>query len=748
MSNAQIHIELDSNNVQSIHELCKVGVGNKSESICGVDSQAMVFDIDHDIITYNTDKLTGANLLVTDSCTYNLRGHVKEWKDSLIDKLINTSGETIFSMPGISFGTTLSYYPVQDTNYLAQGLRKTYWINASETILGIPVQFGVASGDGISMNEDVLAAPFVYNFQFDYLQYLTNYKKELVVDLLSNQDEIVAHFESIDFVDSIDIYNVLKDTLANVDYMVFINNAKEEKATVLDSISNCYEVDTMRLVTLDSIIGKYESYRNEFNRLVAFQQKYYSLKKEYDVYTAKLDEAKGLITNSSPMDLLSNAEGLGLSTSLPKWPLNFRNLSYGAQFVSHTPLTFQNYASHGLDVEYTVDNLIANVGILNRKWRSGLEIVAEDSLFNPYSNNQSGYLAAVGFGNLDSSYVLFTTAIIREIIGNAENGIAYSNLLLSFYQRKQLFEDWIIEYEIANSGYNTNPIYNDSMQVGGIRKRVATFGKLGYTIDKSNSTIFVDHAHTGVSFISLGSPFLRPGTNNLGVGLTQSLLNFGLSATYKYIFSNSIKSNPEAFQSRYHMLQLDYTMKKLGSFHLSMTPYRYNFSIPEADGASSAMNANLFNVLVVIQVPSKKLPNTTMVNYANYSTQSSFLDTVLFIETHSISVNSSVSVSGKEFVMNAFYQLPTDEEFVPFANSISVLGEVVQRSYLNISIGPKYLDYGLFNDQLGGSVNLSWRLGKYVLGTLNLDKYAEIEDAKPSYYSDIFFNTSIVLTIN
>lgn len=748
MSNAQIHIELDSNNVQSIHELCKVGVGNKSESICGVDSQAMVFDIDHDIITYNTDKLTGANLLVTDSCTRNLRAHVNEWRDSLIDNLTNAGGGAIFSMPNISVGTTLSYYPVQDTNYLVQGLRTTYWVNASETIMGMPFRFGVVTGDGISMNEDVFNTPLVYNFEFDYLHYLTDYKEDLVVDLLSNQDEIVSKFESIDFADSIGIYNAVKDTLANIDYMVFVNKAKEEKVAILDSISNCYEVDSMNLATLDSIIEKYESYRNEFNRLVAFQQKYYNLKKEYEGYVSSLEHAKDVIANTNPKALLANAEALGLNSSLPKWPLNLRNVSYGAQFVNHTPLTFQNYASHGLMVDYNADNLIVSTGILNRKWGTGLSIVSEDSLFNPYSSNQAGYLAAVGFGDLDSSYILFTTAIVKEVLGFEMSDMEYSNMLISVYQRRKILHYLNFEYEIANSGYRTNPGFNDSTQVGGIKSQAATFLKLGYTLNKTNSTLFVDHTLTGNAFRSLGNIFLRPGTNNLGIGLTQTLLNSGLSATYKYIYSSSLQSNPEAIQSSYHLLQLDYSVKKLGSVHLSMMPYSFKFSIPEVEGTNNELSTNLFNACAVIQIPSTKVPNTTIVNYANYSTQSSYLDTVLFIQTHSFSLYSSVSISGKEFVMNAFYQLPTDDDLSFFANSIGIMGSVVEQSNLHIDVGPKFLDFTMFNDQFGGSVNLSWRLGKYVYWTLSLDKYVEIEDNKTSYPSKVFFNSSIILTIN
>lgn len=658
------------------------------------------------------------------------------------------STKSVFSRPGIAMGVTFSYFPVLDTSYLTQGLRKTYWVNASETILGMPVQYGVASGDGVSMNEDVFNKPFMYSFQFDYMQYVTNYKEDLLLDLLAGQNEIVTQFESIDFVDSINLYNALKDTLASVDYLVFVNKVKEEKVAVLDSISNCYEVDSAYLLGLDSTIEKYEAYRADFNRLVAFQQKYHSLRKEYEGYVSSLEDTKELIATANPTDLLANAEVLGLNSSLPMWPLNFRNVSYGAQFVNHTPLTFQNYASHGLRVDYSADNLIVNTGILNRKWGAGLSIVSEDSLFNPYSNNQAGYIAAVGFGDIDSSYLLLTTAFVREVLGNELSDMEYTNMLFSIYQRRKMLKDWSLEYEVASSGYRTDPSFNDSAQVGGIKDHTATFVKLGYTLDLTKSALFVDHALTGNSFKSLGNPFLRSGTNNLGIGLTQSLFNSGLSATYKYIYSRSLDSNPEALQSSYHLLQLDYTMKKIGSVHFSMMPYSYKLSIPEMEGAENQMNTNLFNAFVVLQIPSKKLPNTTVVNYANYSTQSSFLDTVLFIQTHSFSVHSSVSISGRELVMNALYQLPTHDEFSLFANSLSIMCSVVEKNNMHLDIGPKYLDFALYNDQLGGSVNLSWRMGKYVFWTLNLDKYAEVEDSKPSYYSNVFFNTSIILTIN
>lgn len=679
-----------------------------------------------------------------------IRDHLNEYIEDIDLPLIKK--EKIIENFNISAGVNLAYFPVTDTNYIKPGIHKSYWVNMSQTIYGLPFQFGAATGDGVSYNDEFIKSPVNFNFNFDYHQYVANVQSKLICEYNAKKDDVFKEFETINFKDSLEQYNVLKDTLANTSYLVYVNKLKDKRSAVVDSIDNCYDIDSTSLLMIDSSIAQYEKYRSEFNRMLKFQETYYSVKSEYEEYLQKLETVKQTIGEMTDLSgLMASAEEFGLSSNFPKWPLQFKKFQIGSQFMNFTPLTFQNYASNGVNIDYTNDALIVKAAALSRNWYGGYSVAnGADSLFNLFQNNQTAYITGVGFGNPDSSHILFSAGYIKEDINSTENESTYSNLLVSLYQKTRLIENLFLEYEVAKSRSSIHPksIEADTLETNELTSESAIYTKLSYTISKSKTEILADQSFIGSSYITLGNPFIKPGTINSGIGIKQSLLKSKILLSYKLTFSNTSEDNPENVKTYYHIAQLDYIGGRIGSLHMTLSPYQYNYSIDDITNSENTTSGNFINCYAVINVPVKKNTVTSIISYSNFSTQNSFSDTVFYLNTNTISSSTMATIKGRMFSLNTIYYIPQKEVAFGFVNSIDLKANIFNSKKIYMDCGPKWLGYQTYNDQLGGSANITTHIGKTVNWSLMLDKYFEIEHAQEDYQSSIFFNTSLSITLN
>lgn len=663
-----------------------------------------------------------------------------------------SSSKKIFSEFSLIAGMNASYYPISDTTVVNPGIYKSYWVSISETVYGLPFQIGVATGDGISYSEDVIKPPVQFNLNFDYDQFLTNAKEQMIENFEAKKDDIFKEFEQINFEDSVQIYNSLKDTLSNSTYLEYIGQLRDRKSAILDSINNCYEVDSSRLAEIDTILEKYNQYRTAFNRMISFQNKYYELKSKYDTYLDKLESVKQTVESNSDLPgLLNTANEYGLSADFPQWPLHFKKFQVGAQFVNYTPLTFQNYVSNGVSIDYVDDQLILKANALTQNWFSGNLLTSDnDSLINIFQNNQSAYITGIGFGNPDSNHILFTTAFIKENTSTQISSNVYSNFLLSFYQKTRLVNNFYLEYELAKSQniLKTEAIDVDTIKNNNFLMQGAVYSKLSYGIPQIKINISLDQSLIGLAYISLANPFIHSGTSNSGIGIEQSLLESKLKLSYKITYFNTLASNTQNYNTVYHIGQADYQIGKWGSIHFMLSPYQYQYSIQDVTGSENTGESNFINCYAVLNFPMKKSTITTLINYSNFTTQSSFTDTIFFFKTKTFSINNIAAINGRNYSSNVLYFIPEENSSDFFVNSADLKATIIDKKFLYLDLGPKWLGYKSYNDQLGVSISLNSKLGKFLNWFLSLDKYFEIEHTQQNFYSNVFFNTGLSITLN
>mgnify|MGYP000529204555 CR=1 FL=1 len=689
---------------------------------------------------------------------FALKNHDSIIDNNYIDKY--TGGiETLISKKenwlkdfSITAGVNISSFSILDSNFANIGIQKNYWVNISQTIYDLPLQLGFATGDGISYGDVDIKKPLQFNLNFNYEQYLSNIQSNLMEEYESSKGSLFNDFEEINFDDSLVQYNILKDTLSNIDYLVYINNLKNKKSELIDSINNCYEIDATRLNTIDSVITQYEKYRIAFNKMLTFQEFYYSIKAKYDAYLRKLESVKQDLGNATDLTgLLSSAENYGLSTEYPKWPLNFKKLQIGAQYINYTPLTLQNYVSNGINLDYNNDALIIKAAALTQNWYGGYGITnAADSLFNIFQNNQTAYLTGIGFGNPDSNHILFSTAYLKEDIQTTGNESTYFNFLISIYQKMRLVNNLILEYEIAKSGVKVQPELVEVIPETGSKfaAQSAIYIKLGYSFAKSKTEIAADQSFIGNSYINIGNAFVRPGTINTGLGLKQSFLKSKFLVSYKLTLSKTTVDILENVNTYYHLAQMDYTLNKIASVHMMISPYQYNYSIEDITNSENSASGNFINCYAVFNIPFKKSSVTSIISYSNFSTQNNFSDTLVYLKTNSISSNTIATIKGRTCSLNTTHYIPQKEYAYAFINSIDLKANILNEKNIYLDFGPKWLGYKTYNDQLGGSVAVNSHFGKAFNLSIMLDKYFEIEHDQEKFYSSVFFNASFSVTLN
>lgn len=654
-----------------------------------------------------------------------------------------------FNLPNITLGASIAYLPIADSLYLEPGLRKNYWINISPTIMQLPVNFTLATGNDLTYFDNQFSNPIMFNIGFDFHQYVSNVQQDLLLKFEHQSSELINEFETINIDDSIALFEQAKDTLANFSYLSYVNKLKEERTMLSDSINNCLSVDTSRMATIDSVIEAYNHYREQFNRLAVFQEKYYTLKAEYENYQLQILETSDKLSSAGPEDLIATAENLGLSTNLPKWPLNFKRISFGPQVINHTPLTFQNYISNGVDVRYNNADLILIGNVLTQQWPTGYNVAQIDSLLTPINQNtQKAYCAGVGFGDLDSSHILFTAAFVREELNSGGVGGEYRNFLLSFFQTREVLNNLQLTYEVATSQLRLTPEIADSIEPLGIADKLGSYLKLSYSMPKTHTTLLVDYALVGLNYISFGNVFSQPGTYNAGIGITQNMFNGKFSINYKYLLSQTLRDNFINYTTTYHTFGLDYNLWSWGSLNLTLVPFQYNYSLDSEPSTQVGSISNFITSNLILKFPIKTTQIVSIFSYSNYATQSSVLDTVYFLKINQISNNTIASLGGKQVLLNAMYFMPGNDYSEFNINNAELMIEVFSKTSIQMHTGVSFLDFAQYNDQLGGSLNLNLALGKLLSWSLIVDRYFEIERSKTNYFSNIFFNTVISLTLN
>lgn len=652
----------------------------------------------------------------------------------------------------VAIGSGISYYPLIDSSYEINPYRKSFWINTSATIYNLPLSFSFITGEGISYSEVPNSLPFQSNLSFDYRQYLENVKESYINQYRTKQFAMLGQLQEFNIEDTVQYYELLKDTLANTQYQSLINQMQVRKEQMIDSAENCYEIDSIALDSVNKTLNAYYSIREKFNKMIALQSKYFELQSKYEAITSKIAKLDESLSNAGDLSGISAiAEEAGLKTDLPKWPSRFKSFEIGDQVIQHTPLTMQNYYSKGFSSEYGYNNKILMVTLLTQNAFTGISVLTEnDSLFNPYQNNQSIYMVAYGIGNLDSNYSLVTNILSRERYFANNSTIKLNSLVFSINQHQNFNSNYFGEYELAYGTRLGTEIYDDldTTKPQQLDNKLAVFGKFGVKLNQFNTVADIEGSIIGLAYINLKNPFVFPGTKNIGLGIQQQFYQGKLQISYKSILSSPVSSNPVKANTLYQMGQVQFAPNGKVQFNLLFSPYQYNYLITDVPESNSLIQGNLINGIICINTDFKKYPISTVITYSNFNSQSNVADTLIMLHVHTFNLYNNIKFTKTNINTEIAYNYFINEYDYYLPNSLSIAMDIIDWKSIQIVAGPKVLDHLNYNDQIGGRIGGQILITKLAIINFDVEKYFDLQQHKATAYSNIFFNASASITLN
>jgi len=135
-------------------------------------------------------------------------------------------------------------------------------------------------------------------------------------------------------------------------------------------------------------------------------------------------------------------------------------------------------------------------------------------------------------------------------------------------------------------------------------------------------------------------------------------------------------------------------------------------------------------------------------SFSNYASQSTFSDTLFSSQTKQLSGSAGTTVGTHHLLLIGNYFIPTTSSSdMLFINSVELTGSIFQNKIISIAIGPKWLGYSIFSDQLGGTGIINAILGKHFIWDLSVAKYFDLERDKQSYSSTVSFTTDLTFKL-
>lgn len=684
------------------------------------------------------------NQSIADEMTLVLNDELKDM--SILSNAQNMlpNKKTLVTDLHCAFGGAINYYPYYLDDSILSPLQRTYWLNLSGTIDGLPIQLGLVTGDRFDIGNTLDEFPVLINLEFDHEAFLDHGKAEILAELKNKEKDLIDKYTSISISDSLQEYTWLKDSLANLDYRIYMSGLKDRKQQMLDSMNNCMDIDTACLTMVDSMLAKYDSIQSRFKELVKFRNDYFTIKDQYDALMEKMNGVDAMLQNTKDvagLNALSNS--LGVDAKLPDWPGRFSQFNIGPQFLNETPLTFNNYLSNGINIKYEDDGIILKGGMVSQNWFSRSSITYDSSNFNLFQNNQTAQMFSVGFGSLDSSNVLFNYARVKTLSSLDYDQTTQS---VSVFQKVYVGQRIFLEYEIAKSlkfhDFDVNANANNSTFGSG-----AVYLSSGIYLKKIGTTFSLDESSVGINYLFLGNGLLFPGTVNSGIHMEQVLLNNKLNIKYAVTYTKSNNINPVEFSQLLHMGYFNWKINRYISMNASYIPYRYNYAIEDAAGANGV--TQLVNCNINTSFPLGKNTIQSVVSYSNYSSEANALDSIFFLMTSNLCTFTTWNAFNLQWILNTqtLFSRTTGMNEIIAPNSLELLATGKIGQNFSLSIGPKWLDFTAFSDQLGLECN-AWITGKkWISCSIGAYNAFDLEKHKPRYSAHAFFNGAISITL-
>ncbi len=652
----------------------------------------------------------------------------------------------------LTIGTSMSYSPVYDTALIQPKINKAYWISTAAVIANLPINISISSSENFAIEGFENGYTTQSSFQFDYQQYITNIKSDLLEKVNVECAQIKEQLSAFDFVDTAAFYDRIKDTLASQQYQMYISNLKVKQQQLSDSISYCYEVDTLLLDSINNIIAQYQTYQTQFKQMIALQNEYYALLAKYNAAYEKVQGFEESITEANDFSSISNlANQSGYQPNLPQWPSRFKAISLGSQYVDHSPLTLQHYTSNGLAVHYENNNNIIIVNALTQKNLPQFNVLTEtDTLFNPYQIKQNLGLIAYGIGKMDSNFVLFTVSASKQQVPELTSEYKRINSIVSVYQHQNFLNKFYGTYEVAFTtlnGKNSN-IEDDTLNNGNILNRFGAFTSLGYQFMRLKGQISFEYSYLGLSYINLSNPFLLPGTANSSVDVSKQLLNGRLNLAYKLTLTKPLNSNPNQSEFITHLGQFNYSGKKGLGLMFNIAPFHYSYQIQDQIGNTPTSFGMMINGSVLVNSTIKSAPISSILSYSNFSTQNTLADTVMLLNMGNINFNSVATLGGRNITAQGLYFIPGYINDLGLYNYYTLTYDFISNKKVHLACGPKYIDYFGYNDQIASTITGYVLFMKQLYWQFDIDKCFDIQQGQENAYANLFFNTTIGLTLN
>ncbi|HYV95292.1 MAG TPA: hypothetical protein VE978_26185 [Chitinophagales bacterium] len=644
------------------------------------------------------------------------------------------------------FNGGIGYLPMIDSSSLTSGFSKSYWLQSSAKIFGLPFNFSYSSYSSFS----VIPQTFNYrqtHLSFDCEQFLENVKSEMVDQVsrkLENQKQKLLQFHASD---SLKKYSELKDTFADPQYQLHINQLKDSLHLMMDSLDQGRAFDTTCLHSVQTQLSWYDKYQRSIESLMRFQEKFFEIQNQFTkdslLAIQSIDKIRGI---TSKKELLQQAPDLGNELVKKLGALNFRQASIGTQLLENSPLTFHDYFSKGLSIIYNNANYILKAAVVKNNLGFTKSQSLSDSIILPENAKQNVFLLGLGKGDINGSYSIVTVSFIKN--GQQTNLPNPTNKwLVSYLQKFSISKQFKFQYEVGKTMI-AHP--NESQQSGSISdfiNKSAGITTLDYQFKKTKSELELESSYIGEGYFTGGNPLLQPGTVNVAAGLKQELFHSSLNISYKINLAHFVSVTNSGSRTWYQVAQFSYRLGKFGVMSCMISPYQFNYYLVQSN-TSSISNANFIDLNIALNIPIGKQLFNGNVNLSNYAYQSSFSDTVFSSTTRHVTCYLNTSVHKRQIAFLGSYFIP-DHKGAPetFINSMELIGTVVQRKTISLAVGPKWLGFKSNSDQAGGTVQLHTFFGKHFVLNAVLEKYFNIESDKPAYSSTALFTADLTFKL-
>lgn len=346
--------------------------------------------------------------------------------------------------------------------------------------------------------------------------------------------------------DSLQEYQSVSSQLSDMSYLQDVSNSNiEYRQLKNDSLSgNTSAMDEMKMDSLRTVLGEYESLNRRFHELKSIGTNYNpnlqgaltDLYSDSNGGQEKIKNVKGEAKAIS--DSMDAAELTGLSKT-QKFLMRFEKISVGYDVLSHSKLSVISYPYTGAGTDYSYKGLIVGGSVgKHSPYYSPTSFSFSSGMHLPSSLTDKTTVVHVkaGLGSKDNSSILsltnFSGSSSESAINNFDrNGNGQVITLLS---EKKLSENSKVEVEISKS---SSPEQESGGSNSGALNQIAINVATENDLPRLNAKVKFEYLNIGNDFHTPGNPYLSSGFQLLNICINKSMIKDRLSADFNIVRS-------------------------------------------------------------------------------------------------------------------------------------------------------------------------------------------------------------------